>query len=87
MDLAISLVLAMFAILFGARHSDATEHQRGLMLAIAVESVVKIAAFLAVGAFVVFGMFGGIEKPPSEGVGAALRSHGYSVPASMGERC
>lgn len=62
MDLAISLVLAMFAILFGARHSDATEHQRGLMLAIAVESVVKIAAFLAVGAFVVFGMFGGIEN-------------------------
>jgi Na+/proline symporter/signal transduction histidine kinase len=60
MDLAIALVLATFAILFGARHSDATEHQRGLMLAIAVESVVKIAAFVAVGAFVVFGMFGGI---------------------------
>jgi Na+/proline symporter/signal transduction histidine kinase/CheY-like chemotaxis protein len=60
MDLVISLVLVIFAILFGARHSDATEHQRGLMLAIAVESVVKILAFLAVGAFIVFGMFGGI---------------------------
>ncbi len=60
MDLAISIGLATFAILFGARHSDATEHQRGLMLAIGVESVVKITAFLAVGAFVVFGMFGGI---------------------------
>ena len=45
----IALVLAAFAILFGARHTDATEHQRGLMLAVAVESMVKLAAFLAVG--------------------------------------
>ena len=37
MDLVIAIVLAAFTILFGARHSDATEHQRGLMLAIAVE--------------------------------------------------
>ncbi len=60
MDFLIALILAAFTILFGARDSDATEHQRGLMLAIAVESVVKITAFLAVGAFIVFGMFGGI---------------------------
>ncbi len=60
MELAISVVLAAFAILFGARHSDATEHQRGLMLAVAVESAVKVAAFLAVGAFILFGIFGGI---------------------------
>lgn len=59
MDLLITGVLAAFAVLFGARHTDATEHQRGLMLAIAVESVVKLAAFLAVGAFIVFGMYGG----------------------------
>ncbi len=60
MDLLIALVLAAFAILFGARHTDATEHQRGLMLAIAVESLVKLAAFLAVGSFIVFWQFGGI---------------------------
>ena len=59
-DFVIALILAAFTILFGARDSDATEHQRGLMLAIAVESVVKITAFLAVGAFVVYGMFGGM---------------------------
>ncbi len=59
-DFVIALILAIFTILFGARHSDATEHQRGLMLAIAVELVVKITAFLAVGAFVVYGMFGGM---------------------------
>ena len=60
MALLIALVLAAFAILFGARHTDATEHQRGLMLAIAVESVVKLTAFLAVGAGIVFLMFGGM---------------------------
>ena len=59
LSLLIALVLAAFAILFGARHTDATEHQRGLMLAIAVESVVKLGAFLAVGAGIVFFMFGG----------------------------
>src|SRR5208282_968938 len=48
MALLIALVLATFAILFGLRHTEATEHQRGLMLAIAVESVVKLTAFLAV---------------------------------------
>jgi Na+/proline symporter/signal transduction histidine kinase/CheY-like chemotaxis protein len=50
--------LAVFAILFGTRHIDATEHQDGLMLAVATESVVKLAAFMAVGVFVVFFTFG-----------------------------
>lgn len=44
-----AILLAIFAILFGTRVVDATEHHRGLMLAIAAESVVKLLAFLAVG--------------------------------------
>jgi Na+/proline symporter/signal transduction histidine kinase len=59
-EFVVALGLAAFAILFGARHADAREHQRGLMLAVAVESLVKLAAFIAVGLFVVFGMFGGL---------------------------
>lgn len=55
----ITLALAVFAILFGTRHTDATEHQDGLMLAIAVEGLVKLTAFLVVGLFVVFSMFDG----------------------------
>ncbi len=51
--------MAVFAVLFGTRHIDATEHQDGLMLAIATESIVKLFAFLAVGIFVTFWMFGG----------------------------
>ena len=57
--LLVALAMAAFAILFGTRHIDATEHQDGLMLAIATESIVKLAAFLAVGMFVTFWMFDG----------------------------
>ncbi len=58
-SLFVALSMATFAVLFGTRHIDATEHQDGLMLAIAAESIVKLFAFLAVGIFVTFWMFGG----------------------------
>ena len=57
--LFIALFMATFAVLFGTRHIDATEHQDGLMLAIATESIVKLVAFLAIGVFVTFVMFSG----------------------------
>lgn len=55
--LVATLAMATFAVLFGTRHTDATEHQHGLMLAVATESIVKLVAFLAAGAFVTFWMF------------------------------
>jgi len=61
-NMLITAALALFAILFGTRHVATTEHQHGLMLAIAAESLVKLTAFLAVGLFVVFGMFGSFDK-------------------------
>jgi Na+/proline symporter/signal transduction histidine kinase/CheY-like chemotaxis protein len=57
--LFVALLMAAFAVLFGTRHIDATEHQDGLMLAIATESIIKLVAFLAVGIFVTFVMFDG----------------------------
>ena len=57
--LFVAFAMATFAVLFGTRHIDATEHQDGLMLAIATESIVKLVAFLAVGVFVTFAMFDG----------------------------
>ena len=57
--LLVALLMAAFAVLFGTRHTDATEHQDGLMLAVATESIVKLVAFLAVGVFVTFVMFHG----------------------------
>jgi Na+/proline symporter/signal transduction histidine kinase/CheY-like chemotaxis protein len=58
--LAIALLLAAFAMAFGTRRIDPTEHQDGLILAIATESIVKLVAFMAVGAFVVWGLFDGL---------------------------
>ena len=50
----IALLLAIFAILFGTRHLDATERHEGLVAAIAFESIVKLAATLTVGIFVTY---------------------------------
>src|SRR5437763_3355634 len=60
-DIALFVALAMgaFAVLFGTRHIDATEHQDGLILAIATESLIKLVAFVTVGVFVTFVMFDG----------------------------
>ena len=48
-DLALFVALSMatFAVLFGTRHTDATEHQDGMILAIAAESVIKLVCFLS----------------------------------------
>nr|WP_250157232.1 PAS domain-containing hybrid sensor histidine kinase/response regulator [Tianweitania aestuarii] len=67
-SLTIALLLALFAVLFGTRHADATEHQNGLILAVAVESIVKLASFLAVGIAVTFFLYGGIG-PIVEAIG------------------
>ena len=55
--LMVTLAMAAFAVLFGTRQTDATEHQHGLMLAVATESIIKLVAFIAAGAFVTFWMF------------------------------
>jgi Na+/proline symporter/signal transduction histidine kinase len=57
---AVALLLAGFAMAFGTRRVDAGEHQNGLMLTVAAESTMKLLAFLAVGGFVVWGMFDGL---------------------------
>ena len=49
--LYVALLMALFAALFGTRQVDATEHHHGMMLAIALESVVKLVAMVAVGVF------------------------------------
>ncbi len=59
--LFIACLLALFTILFGTRHLDATERHEGMVAAIAFESIVKLLAFLAVGLFVAYGMYGGLR--------------------------
>jgi PAS domain S-box-containing protein len=51
--LVVAMALALFAILFGTRQVDTSEHHHGIVLAIAFESVIKLLAFLAVGVYAV----------------------------------
>ncbi|MBW6425910.1 PAS-domain containing protein [Rhizobium sp. XQZ8] len=84
LPLIVTLMMACFAVIFGTRHTDATEHQDGLILAVAMESVVKLLAFVTVGFSVFFIMFDGpsdlFEKASQNMlVGSALA---YETPLS-----
>jgi Na+/proline symporter/nitrogen-specific signal transduction histidine kinase len=59
LGLYVALLMAAFSILFGTRHIDATEHHQGMVAAIAFESVVKLIAFVTIGAFVTYSMYDG----------------------------
>ena len=56
----VAVLLAIFTILFGTRHLDASERHEGLVAAIAFESLVKLVAFVAVGIFVTWGIHNGL---------------------------
>ncbi|TDK22977.1 hybrid sensor histidine kinase/response regulator [Luteimonas aestuarii] len=60
--LYVAALMALFAILFGTREVDATEHRPGMMLAVALESLVKLVALVAVGVFAM-GWLGARELP------------------------
>jgi signal transduction histidine kinase len=55
----VTILMAVFAMLFGTRRAAAAEHNGGLVLAMAVESLLKLGALLIVGGFVMFGQFDG----------------------------
>jgi Na+/proline symporter/nitrogen-specific signal transduction histidine kinase len=55
----VAVLMAVFAMLYGTRHIDATERHEGMVAAIAFESIVKLVAFLTVGLFVTFVAFDG----------------------------
>jgi len=55
----VAVGLAVFTIIFGTRNLDANERHHGVVIAIAVEAVVKLLALIAVGVFVVWGIAGG----------------------------
>ena len=69
--LMVTLMMAAFTILFGVRHVQASEQHRGMMLAIAFESLVKLCALLAVGGFVVWGMFDGFADVATQAAAVA----------------
>ena len=58
----VALILAVFCILFGARHLDPTERHEGMVAAVAFESLIKLVAFLAIGFLVTYGLFHGWDE-------------------------
>ncbi len=59
--LYVALAMAAFAMLFGTRSASAAEHNRGLILAMAFEALLKLGAMLAIGVFA----FGLPAAPPA----------------------
>ncbi len=60
--LIIALLIALFSIIFGTRHIDLTEHQNGLMVAVAFQSLVKLIAIVAIGYYAGYVLHDGPAK-------------------------
>jgi Na+/proline symporter/nitrogen-specific signal transduction histidine kinase len=80
----VALILAVFSILFGTRHLDVTERHEGLVAAIAFESIMKLAAFIAVGIFVTFGLYNGFGDLAQQAAALPNTEHLFSVSAETG---
>ncbi|HRC55745.1 MAG TPA: ATPase, partial [Kofleriaceae bacterium] len=59
LGLLISVALAGFGMLYGARHVSLSERHDGLVLAVALESVIKVVALLAIAIWALVSVFGG----------------------------
>jgi sigma-B regulation protein RsbU (phosphoserine phosphatase) len=57
--LLLSLIIAVFSVVFGARRLVSSERHEGLIAAVAFESVVKLISLLLVGIFVTYYLFNG----------------------------
>lgn len=58
----VAVGLALFTIVFGTRNLDVNERHDGVIIAIAVEAVVKLLALIAVGGFVVWSVWSGVAE-------------------------
>ncbi|MBU2519572.1 MAG: histidine kinase [Proteobacteria bacterium] len=58
----IAVMMIIFTIVFGVRRLDPTERHQGMVMAVAVESVVKLLAFLTVGVFVTYYLYDGFGQ-------------------------
>ncbi|MDG1531902.1 MAG: ATP-binding protein [Paracoccaceae bacterium] len=74
----IAVGLAFFTILFGTRNLDTNERHHGVVMAIALEAIVKLLALLAVGIFVVWGIAGGLGDIAARMDASAIASQKFN---------
>ncbi|MBI9077914.1 MAG: PAS domain S-box protein [Desulfatibacillum sp.] len=71
-----AILLITFTIMFGARRLDPTEQHQGMVMAIAIQSVIKLVSFLAAGIFVVYFVFDGmgdlLHQMPKAEIGSSV---------------
>lgn len=75
---AFCVVITLFAILFGARHISLQQRHDSLMVAIALESIVKLVAMLLLGGAALYQVFGGLG-----GLETWLAQHGDAFKTSV----
>ncbi len=78
------ITIALFSILFGTRHQSLRGKHRGLVVAIAFESLVKLVTLLIVGLFAVFGIFGGFGELNQYLIEHPEASHALFAPVQEG---
>lgn len=54
-------IIVLFTILMGVRRVVPTERHQGMVVALVAESAVKLVALLAVGLFIIYSMFNGVD--------------------------
>ena len=72
--LYVAILMAIFSLLFGTRHIDASERHEGMVAAVAFESVMKLIAFGVAGIYICYYLFAG----PTELVSDAVSSQELS---------
>lgn len=58
----VAIVLALFSSYYGTRYVDASEKRKGIVTAVAIESIFKLFFFLLVGIYVTFFVFDGFDS-------------------------
>jgi len=57
----VAIALALFASYYGTRYVDASEQRKGIVTAVAMESLLKLFFFLLIGIYVTFFVFDGFD--------------------------
>jgi Na+/proline symporter/signal transduction histidine kinase len=57
----VCIALALFASYYGTRYVDASEKRRGIVTAVAIESILKLVFFLIIGVYVTYFVYDGFD--------------------------